>query len=223
MTGPNFIAIDFEHCNHSYASICSVGAVRVENGVILNRWSRFIRPARGYNHISRSLLQRGFTVDINSVANGLGIREALRLIVKSIDLDNPATIVGHGIASADLPMLHQAWSSANPDHPGLPALPVVCTSQLAKARRPDLPNSRLNTVAAAVIPEFKLNHHDAASDAEACALIAMKLAPEGLEPWTTYALPSSRRAKMPTIGIGDLAMPARTEPIYGYHHESHDA
>lgn len=222
MSGPSFVAIDFEHCNHSYASICSIGAVRVRDGEIVGEpYVRHIRPASGFDHIARGLLNRGFTVDIDSVANGLGIRRALLEIKNSIYRDggenHPTTIVGHGIVSADLPMLHQAWHSAFPDDPmGLPALPVACTSEMARVLRPDLPSTKLNVVAAAVIPEFTLDHHDAGSDAEACARIALALAPNGLEPWTKMARPSSRRAKVPTFGPGDIRMPARTHALYTY-------
>ncbi len=51
-----------------------------------------------------------------------------------------------------------------------PALPFVCTVQLAR-RTWDFPNNRLDTVARYL--DIPLVHHDPASDAEACARIVL--------------------------------------------------
>jgi DNA polymerase III subunit epsilon len=41
---PTFTAIDFETANHSPESACAIGLVRVEDGVVVARESRLIRP-----------------------------------------------------------------------------------------------------------------------------------------------------------------------------------
>ena len=40
----NFTAIDFETATHDPNSVCQVGLVRVENGVVVNEYSGLIRP-----------------------------------------------------------------------------------------------------------------------------------------------------------------------------------
>ena len=39
-----FVAIDVETANASRSSVCAVGAVKVENGVITDRFYRLVRP-----------------------------------------------------------------------------------------------------------------------------------------------------------------------------------
>src|SRR4051812_36416741 len=48
-----FVAIDFETADHGPDSACAVGLVRVENGAIVARASRLIRPPRRYIRYTR--------------------------------------------------------------------------------------------------------------------------------------------------------------------------
>lgn len=50
-----------------------------------------------------------------------------------------------------------------------------CSYRTTQNLVPGLDNYRLPTVTNALVPGYKLNHHDAGSDAEACALIVAAL------------------------------------------------
>ena len=56
-----FVAIDVETANASRSSVCAVGAVKVENGVITDRFYRLVRPYPNY------YLQR-FTDEIHGIS-----------------------------------------------------------------------------------------------------------------------------------------------------------
>ena len=157
---PNvFVALDFETADYQRDSACSVAIVRVEGRKIVGRQKHLIRPPRkmfvfSYIH--------GITWQ--DVA-GEPAFDAVWLKVKNL-LDGAAFIAAHN-ASFDAGVLRACCAQA-----GLqpPPQPFVCTVKLAR---------KVWSLKPAKLPDVcrhlgvKLNHHDALSDAEACARIVL--------------------------------------------------
>jgi DNA polymerase-3 subunit epsilon len=162
LAGLNFTAIDFETANERRESACAVGVVRVRGGQIVDSFQTLLRPR-----------------------------------VLRVDWRNQQV---HGIAEADLhdaPTLADAWAEILPylhrqpvvahnsafdvsvlEHScrdfglPIPAFHCLCSVKLAKVAWPHLERHKLNVVAEYFgIP---LNHHDALSDARACAEITVR-------------------------------------------------
>ncbi|MFO0848541.1 MAG: 3'-5' exonuclease [Gemmataceae bacterium] len=154
-----FVAIDFETADHGPDSACAVGLVRVEGLRVVARQTVLIRPPRP--HI-RFTYVHGITWDMVAGAGTFAeVWPALAPLVAGADF-----LAAHN-APFDRRVLTACCAAAGLP---VPAAPFVCTVQLARRRwglRPnDLPSvcRRLG---------IGLVHHDAGSDAEACARIVI--------------------------------------------------
>ena len=163
----NFVAIDVETANGERTSICSVGAVKVENGVITDRFYKLVRPLPNYYF-------RRFTDEIHGIGRAdtdsqptfAGIWPSLKEFIGHFPL------VAHNKAFDQnvLRSTSRAYGIEFPDNE------FLCTLQ--KARR---------TFPRQLCPSFSLpfladflgipfdNHHNALADAEACAKIALAI------------------------------------------------
>lgn len=156
--GP-FVAIDFETADHGADSACAVGLVRVERGRIVRRVRQFIRPPRDvmmFTHI------HGITLDyVESKPAFAQAWPVLREI-----LDGAEFLAAHN-APFDRAVLHACCESA-----GLapPDLPWVCSVRQARNVLGIFPANLANVCR---VMGLRLNHHEALSDAEACARIVM--------------------------------------------------
>jgi DNA polymerase-3 subunit epsilon len=173
-----FVAIDFETADTGRDSACSVGLVRVENGVITKKVVQLIQPPRFE------------TGDLFTPA----------------PTDFQFTYI-HGIKPAmvvDQPKFAQAWPKLAPILDGahfvaahnapfdsgvlaacceaagipLPSYRFVCTVRLARAVWKIYPTKLPNVCAHLNIT---LNHHEALSDAEACANIVIAAQKQGVQ------------------------------------------
>jgi DNA polymerase III subunit epsilon len=155
-----FVAIDFETANYSPTSACAIGLVTVENGTILQQKHFLIRPPT---------------------------REFVFTYVHGITWKNVATEPTFGqlwpeiseiLAGADFFAAHNASFDrkvlqACCEHHQIPhpSQPFTCTVQLARRtwgiRPTNLPN-------VCVYLDIELEHHQALSDAHACAQIVIK-------------------------------------------------
>jgi DNA polymerase-3 subunit epsilon len=154
-----FAAIDFETANNARDSACAVGVVIVEHGCIVDRLVELIRPP------SRSFL---FTH-----IHGLSWED-----VKAAQCFDAVWLrLAHKLAGVEFLAAHNApfdkgVLGACCETYGLaaPQLPFVCTVQLARAQWAIRP-TRLPDVCKHL--GIDLQHHQADSDAEACARIVM--------------------------------------------------
>lgn len=154
-----FTAIDFETADHGPDSACAVGAVLVEDGRIVERYYGLIRPPR-----QRMLFTWVHGLSWDDVCDSPTFPEMwpeLEALLAPADF-----LVAHN-APFDRGVLHACCAAA--DIPP-PKQRFRCTVQMArKAWR--LPSAKLPAVCAHLgIP---LDHHNAISDAEACAKIAI--------------------------------------------------
>ncbi len=161
-SGGTFAAIDFETADHGPDSACAVGVVRVEGLNVVHREKVLIRPPRPrvlFSHL------HGITWEM--------VREAEPFAAAwprlAPLLDGAAVLAAHN-AAFDRRVLAACCAAA-----GLaaPAVPFICTVQLARRRWGLKPND-LPSVCRRL--GIGLIHHDAGSDAEACARIVIAAA-----------------------------------------------
>ncbi|MDE0062964.1 MAG: 3'-5' exonuclease [Gammaproteobacteria bacterium] len=155
-----FAAIDFETADYWRDSACAVGIVLVENGRIAQRYEQLIRPPREefvFTHI------HGLTWnDVRDSPTFGEVWPEMRDIIGESEF-----LVAHN-ASFDKSVL-RACCQADQIEP--PEQEIRCTMQMARAKW-DLPSAKLAIVCEHL--RIPLNHHNALSDAEACAKIAIE-------------------------------------------------
>lgn len=162
-----FTAIDFETADTGADSACAVGLVRVEDGKVVSRVHRLIRPPRPwilYTHIHGIAWK-----DVAGQPGFARVWDDLRELAEGVDF-----LAAHN-AAFDKRVL--AACCAGTGHV-MPAAPFVCTVQLARKQWNVRP-TKLPDVARFLGLELK--HHEALSDAGACAEIVMAAALDG---WT---------------------------------------
>ena len=155
-----FAAIDFETADHGRDSACSVGAVLVRDGRIAEKYHQLIRPPR-----------RTF---VFTYIHGLAwkdVRDSPVFADMWPDLlafvEDARFLVAHN-AAFDRGVLNACCAAANIEPP---RQSFRCTVKMAR-KAWNLPSARLPVVCEHLgIP---LDHHDALSDAEACARIAIE-------------------------------------------------
>jgi len=158
----NFIAIDFETANNYRSSICSLGVAIVENGHVVNTEHIFIKPTPNYYDSFNTYLHG---IDNSVTKDKKTFKQQWKDIIKYF---NNQIIVAHN-ASFDCSILRFTLDSSKLSYPDLD---YHCTFRLAQESLA-LPRHRLNDVSKYF--KIKLKHHSAESDAEAAALIALKL------------------------------------------------
>lgn len=155
----NFLAIDFETADFQSDSACAVGLVRVERGRIVHRESHLIKPPR--RHIIFTYLHGITWEDVRESPTFGELWPSIKGLFEGVDF-----LVAHN-ASFDSGVLASCCSRYG-IHPPRPAF--QCTMKQAR-RLWNIRPTRLPDVCRRFgIP---LNHHDAASDTEACARIMM--------------------------------------------------
>lgn len=154
-----FAAIDFETACHGRDSACAVGVVIVEDGRIVERLYELIRPPSrqfaftyihglGWDDVKDA---RGFDAVWNDIAQAL--TGVAFLAAHNAPFDKG--VLGACCARYAMPV---------------PEQPFVCTVRLARAQW-DIHPTRLPDVCRHL--GIALRHHQADSDAEACAHIVM--------------------------------------------------
>ena len=171
----DFVALDFERVNRHYASICSIGVVRSRDGVLGDPAHFWIRPPAGYDVLEpRNASLTG--IRESDYADAPDARTQVANIVRCI---GQSVVVGHGVASADLPMLAQAHEVVGLGP--LRALAYLDTVAVARVvLGPNRNSYKLPAVYRASVGEaMPGRHHNAADDAWACARIVQAWAQEG--------------------------------------------
>ena len=158
-----FAAIDFETANHHPSSVCSVGIVIVRNGKITDKIYRLIRPDPEWYSFSHV---HGLT------AKDTENEQFFPFVWKTIEIKIAGLpLVAHNSPFDEgcLRAVHKVYQMDYPNYK------FHCTCRAARrVFGKSLPNHQLQTVSAHC--GFILtNHHHALADAEACAVIAMKI------------------------------------------------
>lgn len=159
-----FVALDFETADRYPDSACSIGIVRVEGGQVRQTLHRLIRPPRKemenswvhgitWAHVAKEPPFESVWRDIQAILEG-------------------AEFIAAHNAGFDKKVLNTCLVAA-----GMAEVttPFQCTVKLAR-RVWKLPRNNLPTVCEHL--SIRLKHHDAGSDAEACARIVIAAAQE---------------------------------------------
>lgn len=157
--GPSFVAIDFETADPGRDSACAVGVVRVEGNRIVRRESRLIRPPR--REFVFTYIHGISWEHVADAAPFVEVWSELRGIVEGADF-----LAAHN-APFDRGVLGACCRSANLEPP---AIPFECTVRHARRRWGIRPTTLPDVCR---VLGIGLRHHDALSDAEACARIMM--------------------------------------------------
>ncbi len=154
-----FAAIDFETADFGRDSACAVAIVRVEDGRIVTRVSRLIRPPRDFFVFTYI---HGITW--NDVVSAPAFGDAWPELEDAVE--GVAFLAAHN-ASFDQSVLERCCGSAGIEPP---RHPFRCTMQMARSIWSIYPSKLPDVCGRLGIP---LNHHDPMSDAEACARIVI--------------------------------------------------
>jgi DNA polymerase-3 subunit epsilon len=162
----DFTAIDFETANSSSASACSVGLVKVRDGVVVDKVGWLIKPPAGHDEFWE-WNTRIHGIVAEDVADAASWTEQLPDLVAFADGD---ILVAHN-ASFDMGVIAGACA-ATLVH--TPSFRYACSLQIAR-KTYHLDSYRLPVAAmAAGFEDFE--HHQALADAEACAAIIVHAA-----------------------------------------------
>ena len=164
----DFAAIDFETANQSRNSACAVGLAIVRNGRIADLRSRLIRPPN--SHFSNT---RVHGLEWEDVRDEPAFGEVWRDI--SPLLEGSDFFAAHN-APFDRSVLGACCATSGIPNPGRE---FVCTIQVAR-RVWDIRPTRLPDVCEYL--SIPLTHHEAGSDAEACARIVLAAFEQGWKP-----------------------------------------
>ena len=155
----NFVAIDFETASYGRDSACSVGLVKVAGGKIVDQAVHLIRPPSRefvFTHI------HGLTwADVATASEFGKLWPRIEPILEGADF-----LAAHN-ASFDKSVLKACCARYGIPQP---ALPFQCSVKIARAKWGIYP-TKLSDVCRRLAIE--LNHHEALSDAMACARIVL--------------------------------------------------
>ena len=153
----HFVALDFETADNGRDSACALGLVKVEDGEIVRRESFLIRPPR--KRIYFSYIHGIYWDDVKNKPTFGELWPEIEPMLWGVDF-----FVAHN-ASFDRGVLNACCENARIT---VPPVEFRCTMRLARqlwnihpTKLPDVCNHF----------NIPLNHHDAASDAGACAQI----------------------------------------------------
>lgn len=162
----DFVTVDFETANDlGGESACQIALIRMREGEVIDRYSTLLKPPPGYDLFQFSYLHG---IRARHVKNAPMWPD---IVVDIQDFVGSSPVYAHN-ASFDARVWHELddffETNSKPSQ-------FYCTYRLSKQLLPGLDNYKLPTVADACAPRYRLKHHRADSDAEACALIVAAL------------------------------------------------
>lgn len=152
-----FCAIDFETASARRDSACAMAVVRVERNRVVDEWSTLIRPPGGFVHPAFTRIHNITEDDVRDAPEFATVWTAAKRRLRG------ARFFAAHNARFDASVLRACAERARVS---IPRAPFLCTVEVARAAWNIRP-TRLPDVAAAL--GFELQHHDARSDARACA------------------------------------------------------
>lgn len=161
----NFAAIDFETANKYRSSVCSVGVVIVEGGIITDKIYRLIHPVPNFYSYWNTQVHGLTCKDTDEADPFPEVWAEIEPKIRGLNLVAHNSMFDEGCLKA----VFQSYGLAYPDYR------FFCTCRASRrifGRQ--LPNHRLQTVSACCGYDLT-QHHNALADAEACAWIARKI------------------------------------------------
>jgi len=164
LTG-RFAALDFETADYGRDSACALSVVIVDNDRVVDTWTSLIRPPR--QAFVFTYLHGISWRDVQDKPAFGDLWPAVAKRLEGLDF-----LAAHN-ASFDRSVLHACCAMSG--HKPV-AHPFLCTVKLARSTWGIFP-TKLSDVASHL--RIPLKHHDAASDASACAQILLKAREKG--------------------------------------------
>ena len=163
----DFVAIDFETANADKASVCQVGVVKVLGGEMASVQSWYVRPPTGLTSFDPENIGIHGIKPKDVLKEGIEWAESVERLEK---LCAGLPLIAHN-AAFDRGVFEAACRMTGVETPSWRWEDTLKISR----EYLDLPNHKLPTVAEHLrLPQFM--HHDAAADAQACALVAVGIA-----------------------------------------------
>lgn len=162
----SFIAIDYETANADYRSACSLGVSIVENGKVVETFESIIQPPKEFSEFDPfNVMIHGITpTQIKGAPTFDYLWEKLDKFNSKYKVPFVCHFSGFDIRVTEALLKHYGISFQE--------IRFYDTYTIARKLWPQLINHKLNTLSENF--KIELNHHNAASDAQACALIALK-------------------------------------------------
>jgi DNA polymerase-3 subunit epsilon len=162
----NFTAIDFETANSSSASACSVGLVKVRDGVVVDRAAWFIRPPLEHSEFFY------WNTRIHGIveADVSGAKFWNEQLPDLLDFAGDDHLIAHN-AGFDMGVIRAASAATRVP---TPSFSYLCS--LAVARKTYSLDSYKLPIAARAAGFGDFAHHDALADSLACAAIVIHAA-----------------------------------------------
>ena len=163
----SFVAIDVETANNHPTSICSIGAAKVENGSLTERFYELVKPEPEYFNRYFSERIHGITpADVENARNFSAVWRDVNRFIGNLPL------IAHN-KQFDEGCIKAAFRMYGMDYPDYP---FYCTLQ--KARR-TIPRQMCRSYSLPSLCDFFgipfYDHHNALADAEAAAKLAKVL------------------------------------------------
>ncbi len=157
----SFTAIDFETANSHPSSACAVGLIKVVDGEVADRAAWLIRPPVEHP----AFLEWNVRIHGIEEADVSGASDWAGQFARLVEFIGGDTLVAHN-AGFDMGVIKAACAITGDE---LPDVDYQCSVQVA--RRTYALDSYKLPLAAAAAGFTGFRHHDALSDAEACAAI----------------------------------------------------
>lgn len=163
-----YVVFDTETPNCHNDSICSIGIVVVEDGKIVDERYDLVDPEARFDV---------FNVELHGICPDMvRFEKNFPVLWQEIEpLMSSGVLVAHN-APFDLGVLGKLFRRY-----GISRIadPYLCTVQLGRRCIPEAPNHKLNTLCQLL--QIDLDHHNAASDARACAELLCHYMQKGLQ------------------------------------------
>jgi DNA polymerase-3 subunit epsilon len=161
-----FIAIDYETANSNYLSACALGITFVERGVVLESLQTYIKPPEDFSSFDP------FNISIHKIQSSQ-VKNAPSFdtvwdIIEKFHSKNNVPFACH-YSGFDIRVTEALLKYYKID---FQEIQFYDTFTIAKKMWPEFSNHKLNYLSDKF--DIQLDHHNASSDAQACALIALK-------------------------------------------------
>jgi len=151
----SFTAIDFETATGYRNSICQIGLVRIENGITSKEINLLVQPPGNFYWNQFSDIHG---ISSKKTSNAPNFNQIWQIIQPFIENQN---VVAHNGFGFDFPVLEKTLQHFNLP---IPNYNKICTYKIYKSNLSNLCKQH----------NILLNHHDAISDAKACAELYLK-------------------------------------------------
>ena len=162
----SFIAIDYETANSNYLSACALGITFVERGVVLESVQTYIKPPEEFSTFDP------FNITIHKIqpsqVKNAPSFDTVWEVIEKFHSKNNVPFACH-YSGFDIRVTEALLKYYNIKYQ---EIEFYDTFTIAKKMWPEFSNHKLNYLAQKF--DIELDHHNASSDAQACALIDLK-------------------------------------------------